>query len=287
MYYYLKILIGLIFLFTIVVLIAYSIKKSKMRKEILQERAGNIIMHHIGQKSIGYIDFAFKNTESLWTPSSAVWRNKESKDYADFWKKESKTVEKMLLDKIKPNNEYSNKALIHFRCSDVPFLKSSEYHLYPKEYYYFATEQINKVKPDEILFVNCSDWCKNSSSVRDPENLCNNYIETIADWVSEKTDIPINRNKICVDIPETYSIMLGSKILVSSGGSFSFSPGLTKGKNFISHNLIGDHPELTEKKYKDLSQKVHWTMWDKHDIIKHSEIPDYNTFDYKNYSVRD
>ena len=151
--------------------------------------------------------------------------------------------------------------------------------LYPKEYYHFVADEINKLGAEEILFLNCTNHC----SAENSEILCNNYIGTISDWISEKTDIPINRNKICIDIPETYSIMLGSKILVSSGGSFSFSTGLTKGKNFISHNLIGDHPELTENKYKDLSQKVHWTMWDKHNIIKHNEIPDYNIFDYKNY----
>lgn len=281
--YYFKILIGLIILTLISLTIVYFVKKSSVKKEILQERAGNIIMQHIGKQKVSYLDFALKNTESLWTGGGELWKNKESKDYADFWKKESKTVEKMLLDKIKPNIDYNNKAVIHFRCSDVPFIRKFEYHLYPKEYYHFVADEINKLGAEEILFLNCTNHC----SVENSENLCNNYIETIADWISEKTDIPINRNKICVDIPETYSIMLGSKILVSSGGSFSFSPGLTKGKNFISHNLIGDHPELTEKKYKDLSQKVHWTMWDKHDIIKHSEIPDYNTFDYKNYSVRD
>ena len=87
MHYYFKILIGVIILTLISLTIVYFVKKSNVKKEILQERSGNIIMQHIGKQKVGYLDFALKNTESLWTASGDLWKNKESKDYANFWKK--------------------------------------------------------------------------------------------------------------------------------------------------------------------------------------------------------
>ena len=93
----------------------------------------------------------------------------------------------------------------------------------------------------------------------------------------------MNKNKICISNKETYSIMLGCKVLISTGGSYSFIPGITKGKNYISPSNIGEVNEKFLEIWKDIHKKVHWTMWDKFDKISHKNL-DYNTFDYKNYS---
>ena len=77
MNYSIKILTGLFFLTIISLTVVYFVRKSIVKKEILQERAGNIIMQHIGKQKVGYLDFALKNTESLWTPTGDFWKNKD------------------------------------------------------------------------------------------------------------------------------------------------------------------------------------------------------------------
>ena len=111
-------------------------------------------------------------------------------------------------------------------------------------------KKIKEAGVDEILFLNCTDWNKFEMS----DQLCNNYIDTITDWLEEGSDIKVNKNKICTSISETYSIMMGSKILVSSGGTFSFIPGITKGKNFISPKLTGDCSQEIMYKFRNLQE---------------------------------
>ena len=216
-----------------------------------------------------------------WNPAGIDWKNKTSKEYSEKWNSHTKEIKKIMTDSnIKPNLNYQNKAVIHFRCSDSPFNKHPEYPLLPKEYFLFALKKIEESNVDEILFLNCSSW--NSKFISNPEQKCNNYINVVSDWLEENTDIKVNREKICISIKETYNIMLGSKILVSTGGSFSFIPGMLKGKNFISPQNVGEKINVNKEILKDLSKNVHWIMWDKLDHISHKNI-DYNNFDYKDY----
>ena len=241
---------------------------------------------NIGNKVIGLLNhkfFSFSKTESSWNPMSKEWENNSEK-YSLYWKQKAPIIKNILSSqKIKPDNSFKNKAVIHFRCSDVPFVKHSQYHLLPKEYFYFIAKELEEKNIDEILFLNCSDWNSHQTPVKDPHKICNSYIKIISDWIQEKTPIKINKNKICTSVKETYSIMLGSKVLVSTGGSFSFIPGITKGKNYITASNIGEVDQEILRKWKDLHKNVHWKMWDKFDKISHKNL-DYNTFDYKNYS---
>lgn len=227
--------------------------------------------------------FSYGSKTDIWSPNSKKWRN-ESIKYSNFWEKNISKIKKIFEEeKLKPDTSFSNKAAIHFRCSDVPFNKHPEYPLHPKEYFHFVAEKIKESGVGEVVFINCSSWRSNATGIENVDEICNNYIETIADWLGEKLDIKINREKICVDVKETYSIMLGSKLLISTGGSFSFIPGMVKGKNFISPSFLGENVNLKMlENWKNISKEVHWAMWDKFDIVSHQNI-DYKSFDYKNY----
>ena len=276
-YLFILSIIGLLIYFTVNYIEISNIEIKEDTTEI-----GNKIMAKVGNTF-----FNFGKNRSLWTPMGASWTYRNKKAYPNFWK-EKKTEVKEMIEKIfKPDLSYSDKAVIHFRCSDVPFDRLPEYTLYPKEYFEFVAKEINKRNIKEIVFLNCTYWRyglqkRNFDNVQDPEKLCNNYIETIADWIQEKTNIPVNRNKICTSVGETYSIMLGARVLISTGGSFSFVPGVTKDKDFITHNLTGEYDSVV-KKHNDLHKRVHWTMWEKNDIIRHGQVKNYNTFDYKNF----
>lgn len=241
---------------------------------------------NVGNRIIGNISnsfFSFKPSIDLWNPLSKKWGENSTK-YSIFWREKIPDIEKILKNQdIKPDKSFSNKAVIHFRCSDVPFCKHPDYTLLPKEYYYFVADKLNQNNIEEIFFINCTGHRKEKKFAEDK---CNEYINIISTWLKEKSNIKINNKKICVNIKETYSIMLGCKILVNTGGSFSFIPGLTKGKNYISpSNTNSCKDKKILEKFKNLNKEVHWTMWDKFDNIPHDNL-DYETFDYKTYTSK-
>lgn len=265
-----------IILILLLVCITLYVKRSKYRISE-NTNVGNSIIQKMRNK-FSLIFFA-----DLWNPDGKDWKHKNSIDYAKEWLKMKPEISNILREsKIFSNKKYENKGVIHFRCSDVPFNKHKYYNLLPKEYYLFALQKMEEQRVDEIVFLNCSDW--NSKYIENTDQKCNSYISTIADWLQEKTKIKVNREKICIPVKETYEIMLGSKVLVGSGGSFSFIPGMLKGKNFITPSNIGEGNLELFKKFKNLHKEVHWTMWGKFDRISHNGL-DYKTFDYKNYEV--
>ena len=74
--------------------------------------------------------------------------------------------------------------------------------------------------------------------------------------------------------------MRGAAVLVSTGGSFSFVPGVAAagGRVFVSPYLAGD--ERLDRRYAELQSLVHWTMWPSFATIPHETVDDYATFDY-------
>ena len=59
----------------------------------------------------------------------------------------------------------------------------------------------------------------------------------------------------------------------------TYKPGMLLGKRFITGPLMGEVVEYRER-FKDLHEKVHWTMWDKFGTIKHKAVENYATFNY-------
>ena len=255
-------------------------------KLVLYHRRSNYTIENDGNVGNGVIDRLNNKLLSpmfgdYWNPAGIDWIGKSSKQYSEKWNSLTTEIKKIMKDSnIEPNLNYQNKAVIHFRCCDSPFNKHPEYPMLTKEYFLFALKKIEESNVNEILILNCSNW--NSKFIENAEEKCNSYISVLCDWLEENTEIKINRQKICISIKETYSIMLGSKILIGTGGSFSFIPGMLKGKNFISPQNVGEKINVNKKILKDLSKNVHWTMWDKLDHLPHKNI-DYNNFDYKDY----
>lgn len=235
-------------IFSIIVLIILSTSPKKYSSEI-----GNRIVKNISGSRTKWNPYHFKNPE----------------DYGHYWKKNRYKVIEELKD-LTPNKTYKNCAVIHFRCSDVPFCKHPEYTLLPKEYFKFVSEKINQKQIQKIIIITCNTHNSNSLTYK-----CDDYSLTIKKWFKEFTNIPVHIDNTCQSIERTYEIFLGSKILVSTGGSFSFIPGITKDENFISPSLFGDN---NFSGFENLYEKVHWTMWDKFDKISHNV--NYKTFIY-------
>ena len=74
--------------------------------------------------------------------------------------------------------------------------------------------------------------------------------------------------------------MRGAAVLVSTGGSFSFVPGVAAAgeRVFVSPYLAGD--ERLDRRYAELHGLVHWKMWPSFATITHDVVDDYARFDY-------
>ena len=126
----------------------------------------------------------------------------------------------------------------------------------------------------------------NSAAGHDLSNIkCSEYANKIIEW-GLQNDLNMSKDIVCLSSEyETYKNLLSCKILVSTGGSFSFIPGIIKAlenKEFFISPLFytEDKDNLkTDQWYNELVNKVHWTMYNKKPIL-HSSIKDYNTFEY-------
>jgi hypothetical protein len=236
----------------------------------------------VGNDVSDYLEAKYKNIViyddigEFWCP--AYHKTKDMKYYAKAWKDlipEIKTILKS--NYIEPNPKFNDSAIFHFRCSDSPFDGDKSYALLPKEYYYFVADIINKndkVKKIQVI--------TNRTHHKYPlaDKKCPEYMNVILDWLEEKLDKSkeVVRKPLFLNVKNSYRAFLGSEILFQTPSSFSFIPGMTKGKKFISPTMLGDRE--IEEKYKELPSLVHWTMWDKFDCIPHSV--NYKTYDYKN-----
>lgn len=211
-------------------------------------------------------------------------------DYAKKWKGHTEEINFLMKwNNIEPDQKYADDGIFHFRCSDSPFDKDISYTLLPKEYYYFVTETLNNQGVKKLYTVTNFVHFRFKSDLANTK--CPQYLDTILDWIEEKANFEVIRKPLMLDVKESYRAFLGSKSLVNNNSSFSFIPGMLKGKNFITPSMLGDFAkkEFTimidnfEEEFKNLHKKVHWTMWDSFNCIPHSI--DYEKFDYKNYRV--
>ena len=124
---------------------------------------------------------------------------------------------------------------------------------------------------ENIVIITCNTHLSHPLSYK-----CSEYSSTIKSWLEDYTGLDISIDNSCQSVKETYEIFLGSKMLISTGGSFSFIPGITKDVDFISPSLLGENPS---EGFQDLYKKVHWTMWEKFDKITHNV--DYETYIYE------
>ena len=211
--------------------------------------------------------------KGCWNPS--YFSN--TKKYAEFWKKKIPALKEQLVKiEVTPNNHYQNTAIIHFRCSDVPFIKHRHYPLLPKKYFKFISKQLYKYNINKIIIMTCNTHNKHLLA----DKKCPEYSNIIKRWLGKYLNINIKIDNSCMSVKDTYAAFLGCKVLVSTGGSFSFIPGLLKGKHFISPTLYGENSG--DYKKSSLHKHVHWTMWDKYPNIPQKDI-DYSTFNYKHF----
>jgi len=185
------------------------------------------------------------------------------------------------LAKIKQNLDVKNDAVIHIRCSDVPFIPHHSYHLQPKEYYQWVAAKCRKENIKGIHFL----LCTNHNNKEKLTHKCTQFAEIIRNWMTEFLPDNVKIHPIsCLSILQSFKLFIGCKLLIQGGAcpsSFSFFPGLIKGKNFLTPRMAREDSLMSNNLFKEYINKLPWSMWTG-DPIWHSEVNDYLTFDYDN-----
>ena len=282
-----KKIIILTFIFIVLLSLYYY---SNYRRMIIDDNkpVGNYIVDYLDRP---YKNFTFYSSDigTNWNPMQyyLMNKNKTIKDYGDKWKNHIGEIENLMKwNKIEPDQKFKDSAVFHFRCSDSPFDKDTSYTLLPKEYYHFITDFLNDKNIDKLYVITNYVHFKNKNSIAMKK--CPNFVDTILDWIEEKANFKIERTPLFLSVRESYQAFLGSKVLFNNTSSFSFIPGLLKGKNFITPTMLGGFANKGYKsivdnygeEFDNIHEKVHWTMWNKQDFVPHQ--CDYNTFIYKN-----
>ena len=176
--------------------------------------------------------------------------------------------------KIKPDKSVKNDAVIHIRCSDVPFIKHNSYHLQPKAYYKWVADKCKQKNIKAIHFLLCTNHMqKNKKQIYK----CNKIAKTIRSWMKEFLPNVEMKPVTCLNILKSYQMFLGCKVLAQGGAgpsSFSFFTGLTKGKNFLTSKFISEQTKHKSKILDKWIDKFPWSMW-RGDPIWHSSVKEY------------
>lgn len=173
----------------------------------------------------------------------ALWFIDDNRKF-HFWKI-LKPLFNAILDKalIQSNLKVDiNTPIIHFRCSDTPFVLHRYYHFAKYEFYKNALQIIQKQTNnifDKIIVLSCNFHLSNTTNVEkctDYSNMLCNYLNSIGYKTEQQCNSNIN----------DFANMFYAPAVISIGSSFSFISGFCGNGIFIS----SEHEEETDIKYK-------------------------------------
>lgn len=158
-------------------------------------------------------------------------------------------------------NETENSICIHFRCSDVPFMRSNQYHLQKYSYFKECLDQVSYLKYKKIKLVSCQ--FHNSSE--ENKTACEKYLSSLSDYLSS---LGYTVEMQCKSNIEDFACLFYAPVVISTGGSFSFMSG------FFGHGIF-----ISEGHYidgKNAETKCTDCEWLKHGYsLKHDAVKDY------------
>lgn len=148
--------------------------------------------------------------------------------------------------------------VIHFRCSDVPFVKHPEYHFSQYKYY---LDILKKTDYKKVILLSCHQHLSNEIN----KNTCDIYNNDLKQFLNDNGyEVEVK----CQDIINDFSLMFYAPIVISPGSSFSFISGYCGFSDFYSSGHI--HENNRENTCHDCS----W-LNNKY-ILYHNDIEDYH-----------
>lgn len=156
-------------------------------------------------------------------------------------------------------NETKNKICIHFRCSDVPFIRMGHYFLQKYSYFKECLDQVSYLNYKKIKLISCQ--FHNSSE--ENRTACDKYLSSLVDYLSS---LGYTVEMQCKSNVEDFASLFYAPVVISTGGSYSFMSGFFGNGIFISegHGLEDDETKCTD------------CEWLKNGYsLKHEDVKDY------------
>jgi hypothetical protein len=151
---------------------------------------------------------------------------------------------------------------IHFRCSDIPFIRVNQYHLQKYSYFKKCLEDVSYLRYKKIKLVSCSFHDSTDKNVK----ACNRYIVGLVRYLS---DLGYTVEIQCTSNVEDFATLFYAPMTISTGGSFSFMSGF-----FGNGIFMAEGHYINDKNFPD--SKCTDCKWLKHGhCLKHSEVEDY------------
>lgn len=204
---------------------------------------------------LSYLEF-FAKDPSLWSI--------EEKKREETWDIIHKIVHNTLDEMFRKNGivKEVKYPVIHFRCSDVPFIKHFHYHLQKYSYFKDSLEEIKKtMKYDTVILVSCSFH----NAGKDNQEKCNIYIDSLKSYLESigyKVIVQCDTNV------DDFATMFYAPAVISTGGSFSFMSGYFGNGIFISEGHYQEGKEDTKCKTCRSWLKSGYS-------IEHKDVKDY------------
>ena len=157
-------------------------------------------------------------------------------------------------------NETKETICIHFRCSDVPFIRSEHYHLQKYSFFKKCLEDISHLKYKKIKFISCSFHLSNENT----KKACDKYITELIQYLKQ-LDYSVEIQ--CKSNIEDFACLFYAPVTISTGGSYSFMSGYFGNGIFMAEGHYNE--ETPEKKCTNCN-------WLKHGhSLSHSLVKDY------------
>ena len=184
----------------------------------------NFLKKVINHKTDIKIDIPYAKNNII----SNKWLYKNSPGFEEFWKKARPIIKEIYMNSLPEIN--INIPVVHFRCSDVPFIKNSDYHLPKMNYIYQIIDELQRRNYNNILFLNCF------SHINKNNTICQKILNI---YVNEFEKNGINVKFECGTIIEDFNKMVKCPFLISlNSSSFAFMAGISKDPiNYMSNNM--------------------------------------------------
>lgn len=149
-------------------------------------------------------------------------------NYLTYWQQLRPKMQ-MLYSKILPVKHY-NLPIVHFRCSDIPFIKHQYYHLTKAATVEWMAKIIKARGYNDIVMLNCDKhWSE-------ADDHCSSYAKFYSKIFAQQG---LRVHSHCGTIVQDFALMYSAPLLVSlNNSSYSFMAGVAKDpNNYIACNI--------------------------------------------------
>jgi len=211
-------------------------------------------------------DWRIKNTAVNYTSDfDKTWQQYDAdgstKDhYLEYWQAIRPAIKQFYNDTI-PQVEISY-PVVHFRCSDAPFVIHPQYHLTKAASARWMAEQVKNKGFDKIVILACNKHRKVKN------NSCSDFL---AFYTQIFQDSGLKVEKQCNSVFKDFALMVHSPLLVSlNASSFSFMAGISKDPTtYISCNFGRESTDTYL-----LQTQADWLL-DQNEPLLHKNVKDY------------